>query len=357
MAEGRRSGCEIVPGKDTSLFHLRVWLSSPEDIHPADDLFGDMKINVGGRNCTAYYIFAGSSDPTITLALTGPLDYALGGTAAKVSIRMVLLDKTGSPVTSVGRETASWEGYYAMIAAWDDVKANCLVDNYFVVLCSVHIDRKPQASSVKEELPDLGHDLAIMSDKEDLTDVSFHVGGESFSAHRLVLATRSPVFRAQLYGPMAESKMTSITVQDMEASTFRCMLHYIYHGSLSDVAVKDVCSTMPQYQHLLVAADRYGVEGLKKICEDKLSGNGITVDSVISMLELAEDHVCPKLKAACLDFLADGDNYKMVTISDEYIRLIQSFPNLLVEVRSRIKKTLEESTTINPGAHKKTRLR
>jgi speckle-type POZ protein len=155
---------------------------------------------------------------------------------------------------------------------------------------------------------------------------------------------------------MAESKMASITVQDMEASTFRSMLHYMYHGSLPNAGRKDVCSAMAQYQHLLVAADRYGLEGLKKICEDKLSAGGITVDSVVSMLELAEDHVCPKLKARCFDFLADGDNFKMVAISDEYIRLIQSFPNLFVQVRSRIKKALEESTTMNHGAHKKTRV-
>ena len=147
---------------------------------------------------------------------------------------------------------------------------------------------------------------------------------------------------------MAESKMTSIIIQDMEASTFRSMLHYIYHGSLPDAGEKEVYSTMAQYQHLIVAADRYRLEGLKKICEEKLCGNGITIDNVVSMLELAEDHVCPKLKAVCLGFLADGDNLKMVAISDEYIRLMQSFPNLLVEVRNRIKY---------PGAHKKTRLR
>jgi speckle-type POZ protein len=81
---------------------------------------------------------------------------------------------------------------------------------------------------------------------------------------------------------------------------------------------------MAQYQHLLVAADRYGLKGLEKICEDKLSAGGITVDSVVSMLELVEDHVCPKLKTRCFDFLAEGDNFKMVVISDEYIHLIWS---------------------------------
>jgi speckle-type POZ protein len=249
---------------------------------------------------------------------------------------------------------------YILKAEIDDIKANCVgddKDNYFDVLCSVNMDWTPPASPLEEELPNLGHDLAMMSDKQEFTDVSFNVGGESFSAHRLVLAARSPVFKAELYGPMAESKMTSITIQDMEASTFRSMLHYMYHGSLPDAGQKDVCSTMAQYQHLLVAADRYGLEGLKKICEGKLSASGIIIDSVVSMLELAEDHVCPKLKARCFDFLVEGHNFKMVALSDEYIRLIQSFPNLFVQVRSRIQKTLEESTTMNHGAHKKSRVR
>ena len=140
---------------------------------------------------------------------------------------------------------------------------------------------------MEEELADLGDDLATMSDKEELTDVSFDVEGESFSAHRLVLAARSPVFRAELFGSMAESKMASITIQEMGASTFRSMLHYMYHASLPNAGKMDVSSTMAEYQRLLVAADRYGVERLKKICEDKLCGNAITIDNVVSMLELA----------------------------------------------------------------------
>jgi speckle-type POZ protein len=79
---------------------------------------------------------------------------------------------------------------------------------------------------MEEELPDMGHDLAIMSDKQELTNVCFDVDDESFSAHRLVLAA-SPVFRAELYGSMAESKMASTTIQEMGASTFRSMLHYV----------------------------------------------------------------------------------------------------------------------------------
>ena len=169
---------------------------------------------------------------------------------------------------------------------------------------------------------------------------------------------------------MAESKMTSITIQDMEASTFRSFLHYMYHGSLPDasendgsrhvdrrlLAAADFASTMAQYQHLLVAADRYGVEGLKKICEDKLCCNGITTDTVVSMLELAEAHVCPKLKARCFDFLTDGDNFKMVATSGEYLHLMQSFPALLFEAREWFKIAREKTTIMKPPPQKKTRV-
>uniref|UniRef100_A0ACD5Y2V4 Uncharacterized protein n=1 Tax=Avena sativa TaxID=4498 RepID=A0ACD5Y2V4_AVESA len=217
---------------------------------------------------------------------------------------------------------------------------------------------EPQTSSVEEEqLLDLGHDLAMMYDNQDLTDVSFDVGGERFSAHRLVLAARSPVFKAELYGLMAESIMTSITIDDMEASTFRSLLHYMYRGLLPKADRNDVSSTTSQCQHLLVAADRYGVEELKKICENMLFGSGIMIDSVVSMLELAEAHDCLKLKTGCFDFLADVENFKVVATSGEYCRLMQSYPYFLVEMRNRFMIAHEESTTMNPGgAHKRSRV-
>ncbi|KAF7058613.1 hypothetical protein CFC21_065632 [Triticum aestivum] len=274
------SDCKILPTRDSRIFHFRVRLSSPEDhrhVHASTV--------VAGCKCEAVYMLLQSSPEILVLIAVRPNPDLEGD--PKVSARMVLLDKTGSPAPSMGTGTPTniggsipgLIGCYNLIARRDKVKANCVVDNYFVVLCSVDINWTSPTSSLKQELPSLGHDLAMMWDKQDLTDVSFDVGGESFSAHRLVLATRSPVFRAELYGVMAESKMASITIHDMEASTFRSMLHYIYHSSLPDAGKIDISSPMAQYQHLLVAADRYGVEGLKKICEDKLCCNGITTDT------------------------------------------------------------------------------
>ncbi|CAO2189270.1 unnamed protein product [Urochloa humidicola] len=52
-------------------------------------------------------------------------------------------------------------------------------------------------------------------------DVTFSVGSETFTAHRLVLATRSPVFEAELYGPMREAGSESIVIRDMQPDVFR----------------------------------------------------------------------------------------------------------------------------------------
>lgn len=61
-------------------------------------------------------------------------------------------------------------------------------------------------------------------------DVAFKVGGEVLTAHRFMLTTRSPVFMAELLGPMAEINKT-VRVDDMEARVFKAMLEFIYTDS------------------------------------------------------------------------------------------------------------------------------
>lgn len=74
------------------------------------------------------------------------------------------------------------------------------------------------------------------------TDVEFNVEGESFAAHRNVLAARSPVFRAQLYGLVGTDNRSCITVEDIEPGIFKALLHFIYTDSLPDI--QDILSKM-----------------------------------------------------------------------------------------------------------------
>ena len=151
--------------------------------------------------------------------------------------------------------------------------------------------------------------------------------------------------------------MTSITIHGVKASTFRYMLHYVYHGSLpnSDEKEEDPLSAV-ELQHLLVVADMYGLERLKSISEQKLCDDFMTVDTVVSMLALAEEHACSRLKARCLDFLAYGENFKMVGTTSEFFDLMQSIPSLLVQVRNRFNVAHPSAVIMDPTTHKKTKM-
>ena len=96
-------------------------------------------------------------------------------------------------------------------------------------------------------------------------------------------------------------RQTSVEVKDMEVAAFRAMLHFIYTDTVPELDQPlELVATLAQ--HLLAAADWYGLDRLKLICEMKLSG-GITVDTAATTLALAEQHNCSKLKAKCVEFI------------------------------------------------------
>ncbi|CAL4916797.1 unnamed protein product [Urochloa decumbens] len=169
---------------------------------------------------------------------------------------------------------------------------------------------------------------------ENGADVVFEVGSQTFAAHRCVLAARSPVFKAELFGTMKESVTTGIVcIDDIEAQVFKALLYFIYTDSLPKAKKEegeeeedDVMS-----QHLLVAADKYNLERLKLICEDKLC-KYIDVGTVATILALAEQHHCTRLKKACFDFLSSPTNLKAAVDTDGFKHLSRSCPAIMEDL-------------------------
>jgi speckle-type POZ protein len=162
---------------------------------------------------------------------------------------------------------------------------------------------------------DIGQHFNNLLQNKVGADATFEVGGETFDAHRCVLAARSPVFMAQLFGPMKEgTTSTVIQIKDMDAKVFRTLLTFIYTGSFFNMKgdktqvaeegedEEDEDEFEMWLQGLLVAADIYDIQRLKRLCEEELS-HEICVSSVASILTLAEQHNCPGLKEACLKFI------------------------------------------------------
>jgi speckle-type POZ protein len=92
-----------------------------------------------------------------------------------------------------------------------------------------------------------------------VTDVTFSVDAQLFRAHRCVLAARSSVFEAELLGPMKTNPAQRIQIEEIEPCIFEALLHFIYTDSLP---ADSEASENERMQHLLVVADRYGVERL-----------------------------------------------------------------------------------------------
>ncbi|CAL4941850.1 unnamed protein product [Urochloa decumbens] len=160
-------------------------------------------------------------------------------------------------------------------------------------------------------------------------DVEFKVGSETFAAHRAVLAARSPVFAAELFSAMREGDAAGVVVrvEDMEPRVFQALLRFAYTDSLPLETTAKRKEEGAMCQHLLVAADRYGMERLKLVCEDKLCRH-IDVGTAAIILTLAEQHGCSRLKKACLDFVCAPGNLKAVVASDGFEHLSTSCPSI-----------------------------
>ncbi|GJN15681.1 hypothetical protein PR202_gb02617 [Eleusine coracana subsp. coracana] len=168
------------------------------------------------------------------------------------------------------------------------------------------------------------------------SDVCFVVAGEAFPAHRAVLAARSPVFYAQLYGATAEATSPSIALRDIEPATSAAMLSFAYTDALPDDDELAVHGSIADLmQHLLAAADRFAMDRLKLVCARKLSDH-ISVDSFASTLACAETYNCPELKRKCMGFFGIERNFKMIAFTDRLMWLKHKFPSLEAELRDSI---------------------
>ncbi|OEL28157.1 BTB/POZ and MATH domain-containing protein 2 [Dichanthelium oligosanthes] len=224
-----------------------------------------------------------------------------------------------------------------------------LRDDNLTIQCDVTVYKEPRVSTcefynqIEEPPSDITKKLGKLLETGEFSDVTFLVGGETFKAHRMVLAMQSPVFKAKLYGPMREATAKHVAIEDMEPAVFQALLHFIYTGSLPNTSViwRDIDYDM--VQHLLVAADRYSVDNLKLACESMLCKN-LSIQSAVAMMTLAYQHNCYRLKDACFEFITGSSaTYRAVVATQEFKDLKESRSPIIADI---LEDALERTSKI-----------
>ncbi|KAF7027575.1 hypothetical protein CFC21_039606 [Triticum aestivum] len=288
--------------------------------------------HVGGRACRIKCYPNGSGKKHhgyTSLFLTSLHD------AGTVGLELSLLDRDGRPSLTRATEqrrfwigdSAGW-GFKDFVKNDDLVEGEDLVDDCLTVLCDVTVHdpslhAEDVAAPAAAEPLDLSGELGEAMWNE--TDVTIHVGDETFPAHRSVLEAASPVFKADL-----ENNATGeVRVDDMDAEVFKTLLQFMYTSALPDR--NQLEADVATAERLLVAADRYGLEKIKVVCEETLCPH-VDMGSVAAMLALAERHGCALLKEASIKFLSGPGNLKLFMATDGFQQLTRSYPSAVLDL-------------------------
>lgn len=309
------------------------------------------KFSAGGHNWLIRYYPHGSDANNKGTYISLNLQLLTTSTSMSVTAEYELgiLNKYGRPTAeSLMRSTDTFNGKqswnYTSFMKRSDLESDYIRDEYFIVVCSIMINEPCVLKNCSIGVCpfNLAEDLGALLEGQEETDVTFKVEGENISAHRLILASRSPVFKTELFGQMIERNCKCIEIDDMKALVFRAMLHFMYTDFVPDIDVLVSGGTLDMnmsaailYQHLLVAADRYALEGLKTLCVERLC-RLISIETVVSSLSVAEQHNCNDLKKICLEFISKPKNFVPVALSKEYASLASTCPSLLDELRGKV---------------------
>ncbi|XP_066353519.1 BTB/POZ and MATH domain-containing protein 1-like [Miscanthus floridulus] len=265
-----------------------------------------------------------------------------------------LLDHGGKPVpryTAFGSEHTFRDhgrGSAAFIERDELEKSEHLKDDRFTIRCDFTVVTSKEIQTMDVDIDtgailqpplvvvppsDLHRHLRGLLANGEGADVTFEVDTRTFAAHRCVLMARSPVFHAELslssLTTTNDGAAVAVQIEDMEAQDFEAFLHYIYTDSLPEMKGSEAAAMM--LPDLVAAANRYKMERLRLVCEDKLSGF-VNVTTVAVILAFAVEHHCLGLMEVCLKFLGDPANLREVIKTDGLEHLSKSCPSVLKDI-------------------------
>ncbi|XP_014225928.1 protein roadkill-like [Trichogramma pretiosum] len=175
--------------------------------------------------------------------------------------------------------------------------------------------------SKNETVDRMKFDFSFLS--EELSDVKLKSDEYEIPAHKIILATASPVFRAIFTNKKAKKNFDSIVITDIPYNILVDVLKYIYTGDIVSTKTDVILQILP-------VADKYKIDGLKTKCEKILSAD-LSTENVIKTLIAAHKHHLKRLETKVIKFITNhteliSNSEKITEIDDPdiLVNLIQS---------------------------------
>uniref|UniRef100_A0A7N0RIH4 BTB/POZ and MATH domain-containing protein 4 n=1 Tax=Kalanchoe fedtschenkoi TaxID=63787 RepID=A0A7N0RIH4_KALFE len=329
--------------------------------HLASDNF-----SVGGYQWAIYFYPDGKNPEDNSAYVSLFIALASEGTDVRALFELTLVDQSGKGKHKVhshferslesGPYTLKYRGSMwgykrffkrTSLETSDFLKDDCLKINCTVgVVVSATECLRTRSIHVPES--DIGAQFGMLLESKESADITINVGEETFRAHKLVLAARSPVLRSKLFEGLEKEKQELI-INDLDPKIFKAILHYIYRDALiedteeeDDASDSSLIFSMPNsfIVKLLTAADDYGLDRLKLMCEARLCKD-LSIPSVCSILTLADHCHATKLKAVCLRLAVE--NLAAVMQTEGFKQLKENNPMLQSELLKAVAGCEDES--------------
>ncbi len=159
-----------------------------------------------------------------------------------------------------------------------------------------------------------GHATALLTsmkglrERSDLCDITLHVSGQEFQAHRLVLAASSPYFSAMFTNQHLESSSPHVQLNGLEASALGSIIDFAYSSVL--------CITNDNVQVVMAAANLLQMYPVVEACAEFLVKQ-IDAENCLGIAAFAELLSCTPLYQASWQYALD--NYHDVSSSEEFL--------------------------------------
>jgi len=185
----------------------------------------------------------------------------------------------------------------------------------------------------------LSQDLERNFNNTDYADCKIVCRERVFDCHMFMLSSRSPVFSAMFKNNMEEAASKRVEIKDLSPEVVEQMLFYIYTGNTPNLT--------QGAGELLAAAEKYQLDQLKNMCEEKLC-NSTSIENAVANLVLGDMYQAHHLKKMALSFVVKNMS-SVIRTRDWRDRLICQ-PVLMTEVMEAMAKKDCSSRSSEPSS-------